>query len=324
MMKTRLVMAAALASLAALPATAQDVSTKRMPPAQQASASTAGQQASDAVLQELATAASKNSVQPAQLDRLRQALEKEGNDSPRLEAAIASVSERAKEGNLTADDVRRLHTDVIDVRFDNAFQKLERQAAARGASEEQFDQLAALLVQRAQAAQGIDLDIGANQTRLKAAIDKLKTQYQSGSTTPADFQALRAQFAQARYEGAMKSLEQSATQGRASRADFARVRAILKDEGALEGSGSRLEQALAKLEARALEGEAISPEEFAQLKGQAIKSAREAAAAKSGATKPAEGDAQRGKDAGQGGDAKRGDEAKGGGDARQGGDGGGR
>jgi hypothetical protein len=121
----------------------------------------------------------------------------------------------------------------------------------------------------------------------------------------------------------MKSLEQNAVQGRASRADFARVRAILKDEGALESGGSsRLEQALAKLEARALQGESISQEEFAQHKGQAIKNAREAAAAKSGAAKPTEGDAQRGKDAGQGGDAQRGGDARQGGDAS--GNGGGR
>lgn len=243
----------------------------------------------DQAVGELEQLAAEGQVGGPKMKRLEQALAKDPSLEPnrkRLEAYVASLRERSEKGDVTAADVQRIHTGMVDARFESAFRELRAKVEKRGATEADFDQLAKLLVERSAAAKGLALDLGKHQKRLEQAIGAMKQRYLSDELKADELDLLHEQVAVARVDAELGDLEQQVTAGRATRSDFDGARMQIQRRAAAMSKGGaadkdleqRMTQALDKIEQQAEAGETVPAEEFTALRKGLTQRPREAGA----------------------------------------------
>ncbi len=242
------------------------------------------------------------------LDALEKKAAAEGlsrEDFGALRAAWSARARRAS-GGPAADPV----ANPLDSRFEQALADLERKAAARGASREDFHRVRNLWEERWKASGAADaaptpdeVDLAA---RFRRAIDALEQRAATQGLGREEFTALRdawvararlaaaartpapdADPLEARFERALADLERKALARGASREDFVRVRSLWEERArAAQGGGAaepgsvdldaRFQRALAALEQRALAGQ-VTRADFEALRAMWIARARRAA-----------------------------------------------
>jgi hypothetical protein len=266
---------------------------KPAPPAQPADAgrrAAAAKQTEDA-LAELQRKAAAGSVSEADLKRVEDAIAQDpalAERRARLAGMVVALREQSKQGKVAPEEAQRVNAHAADARFEAAFRELYEKAKARGATEQDFDLLAQTMVQRALAARGQALDLGQHQKRLEGAIATLKKRYLSGQLAPEELDVLKGQATAARLDAALTELERRGAAGQAVAGDVEDVRRLVREAVAGRMGGvdadveARLDAELDRIGKRVSQGGAIPPEEFAALREQLTRRAREAGAKKGG------------------------------------------
>jgi hypothetical protein len=228
------------------------------------------------------------SVAPSDFDRVNQAIQSDPSLAPyraRLEAIITALRNAKKP---TADDVKRAYTLTNDARLEYAFKTLHAAIEKGRASEADFDRVAKVLVVRALIAQGMQLDWRANQKRIESAVQDLKKKFLANTFKPEEFGQLELSMSQVRLDTTLADLEHRIAGKVATQPDFGYARQAIADYVAVqmreqEGADHvirRVNGILDTIEKRALASEAVTPEQFAELRAALTTRAREASAPK--------------------------------------------
>jgi hypothetical protein len=258
------------------------------PPAANAAPTQRGVQADtaqslDQAFENLRSKVTDGTATPSDYDRVNQAIAADPALAPyraRLEAIVASLRSAKM---VKPDDVKRLHALVEDSRLELAFQTLHAAIEKGRASEEDFDRVAKALVARALVAQGMELDFRAHQKRLESAVADLKAKFLAKDFKPADFEEFQMSLSKVRVDSSLSDLERRIDTKAATEPDFAYVRQVIQDyvADAMSGQGSdavvrQVNGILDSIQKRVLAGEAVTPEQFAQLRTSLTNRAREA------------------------------------------------
>lgn len=146
----------------------------------------------------------------------------------RFLSVVDDMEERAKRYQLHAEHVVDLELEVIEARLDAAVGELMVKAAARGATREQFAAAKALLVERARATAN-ELDNESVRERLNYAIDEVESLARVAILERTHFQRYWAQLVENRLERANIRLANRAKLAGATRLDFQRIEALMRD-----------------------------------------------------------------------------------------------
>jgi hypothetical protein len=245
-------------------------------------------QAIDSAFDNLRAKITDGSVAPSDYDRVNQAIASDPSLAPyraRLEAIITALRNAKK---ATPDDAKRAYTLANDARLAFAFQTLHAAIEKGRASEADFDRIAKLLVVRAMIAQGMQLDWRANQKRIESAVQDLKKKFLAKTMKPEELDQIEVSTSQVRLDTTVTDLEQRVAGKVATQPDFGYTRQAIADyvavqmreQGGADHVVRRVNGILDSIEKRALANEAVTPEQWAELRAALTTRALEASAGK--------------------------------------------
>ena len=198
----------------------------------------------------------------------------------RLERAIEDLTRRAKAASLELEDFWKLEGMIIDAKCCSEVRKLWRAAKGRDATRAQFEYVANLLEERADAAkEHPDL-----RKLLQDGIKKLMRMYLAGEALPlAQTTTFDDVMVRSMLDRAIDWLEDKAVERKATREQFEYVRDLMKDRARIwsedlefQALVERVEAEIDRLLERALASQAITRDEFLKLRELCLSRARRA------------------------------------------------
>jgi hypothetical protein len=198
----------------------------------------------------------------------------------RLERAIDDLTRRAKNAQLELQDFWKIEGMIIDAKCCSEVRKLWRAAKGRNATRAQFEYVASLLEERAEAAkEHPDL-----RQLLQDGIKKLMRMYLAGEALPlAQTNTFDDAMVRSMLDRAVDWLEDKAVERKATREQFEYVRDLMKDRARIwsedlefQALVERVEAELDRLLDRALSSQAITRDEFMKLRELCLTRARRA------------------------------------------------